>query len=329
MEVCAPKRMVAALLSLCLLLQSVIFAAAADVEGESVGEVISRGFYEFCESIDISTYEIYPEELTHIVSSVIKDDPYLFFVNGHLSYSYKSGGHVLSLKPTYNMTEEEVFSAWETCRSRVREIAEMAMEYESQAERALFAHDYICEHFEYDESLESDDLFDFFETGAGTCQGYAAVYMAVLRECGIACRYVASDTIAHIWNYVEIDGEWYHVDLTWDDSATGATSRRHFLLSDRVAEERGHRDWYSSSVVVCDSEKYADVKFDGWLQDKHLAGDGDHGGSVDLADLLYLRKQLSMGNISHLCASCADINADGTLDALDAERLRKKLLSTH
>lgn len=325
-KIITKKRIVAVFLSLCALLQSFIFSARAEEGRESVSEVISRGFYDFLESIDISIYEISPAELTRLVSSVIKDDPYLFFVNGHLSYSYKSGGYVLSLKPTYNMTKEEAFDAWERCRSRAREIAALAEMYEDQAERALFVHDYICDNYEYDDTMESDDLSDFFDTGKGTCQGYAAAYTAVMRELGIPCHFVASDTISHIWNLVEIDGELYHVDLTWDDSA-GERSRRHFLLSDTVAAERGHKDWYSSEEFVCDSEKYADVCFDDWFKDVHFAGDGDHSGAVDLADLLYLRRSVSLGGVAELCENCADINADGVLDGSDIVCFRKKLLS--
>ncbi len=325
-KIITKKRIVAVFLSLCALLQSFVFTAWAEEGKESVSEVISRGFYDFSESIDISIYEISPEELTMLVSSIIKDDPYLFFVNGHLSYSYKSGGFVLSLKPTYNMTREEVFDAWERCRGRAREIAALAEVYDDQARRALFVHDYICENYEYDDTMECDDLSDFFDMGKGTCQGYAAAYTAVLRELGIPCHFVASDTISHIWNLVEIDGKWYHVDLTWDDSV-GVRSRRHFLLSDAVAAERGHKDWYSTEEFVCDSEKYADDVFDDWFKDVHFSGDGDHSGEVDLADLLYLRRLVSSGEVAELCENCADINVDGVLDTSDIAYFRKKLLA--
>ncbi len=319
------KRIIALILSLCVVLQSVVVSVMAEDASESVESVIMEGLYSFSESIDISEYKIPPSELIWVVSSVIKDDPYLFFVNGHLSYSCMVGGHVLSLKPTYKMTEEETFAAWEYCRRISREIAELAMAYKDDGERALFVHDYICDNFEYDDSLESDDLLGFFESGKGTCQSYAAAYMAILRECGVACHFVASDTISHIWNLVKIDGEWYHVDPTWDDSAR-ERSRRHFLLSDRLAAERGHRDWYSAIDVSCNSEKYVDADFDSWLIGLHNAGDCDHDGTVGLADLLRLRRRISSGDFGYTCPSCSDLDGDGYFCNEDVMLLRKKLL---
>lgn len=321
------KRIIAAALSLCIILQSVIVSVMAEDISKSVEDVIREGFYSFSESIDIREYKIPPSELTRLVSSVIKDDPYLFFVNWHMSFSFVEGGHVLSLRPTYNMTEEEVFFALEYCKERAREIASAAADCEGQGAMALFVHDYICYNFGYDETMESDDLLDFFKSGKGTCQGYAAAYMAVLRELGIPCHYVASDTISHIWNLVEIDGEWYHVDLTWDDS-TGEGSRRHFLLSDRLAEERGHRDWYSSVRVVCDSEKFDGEDFDSWLIGIHNTGDCDHDGEIGLADLLRLRRRISRGDFGDTCSFCADLDGDGFFCNGDIALLRKKLLCT-
>ena len=319
------KRIVAMILSFCILVSGTVLPVGAD--GESVAEVISEGFYSFSESIDISRFEIYPEELGAIISSVIKDDPYLFFVSGRMSFSYTPGGVVLSLKPLYRISSDEVQEAIDFCRQEVRKIADAAGDFESDVERALFVHDYICENFEYDDSLSCDDLYDFLKNGRGSCQSYAAAFMAVMRECGIESHFVASDTISHIWNYVRLGGEWYHVDLTWDDSGAGF-SRRHFLLSDGLAEERGHRDWYSSIDVDCISETYADADFDVLFKNVHKSGDGDHDGAVGLSDLLLLRRYLTIGDESDVCLKCADINSDGSLDLLDACEFRKKLLAT-
>ena len=303
---------------------------AASADGSpSVREVIRAGFYGFCESIDISEYNVLPEDLSFLFSSIIKDDPYLFFVDTTMSYSFEPGGRVLSLRPGYKMRGEEVMYAWECCREWVKMLADEAKKYESEEQKALYLHDRICEFIEYDKSLESDNLYSMLISGEGTCQAYTLAYVAVLRECGIEAHYAASDTIEHIWNYVMIDGEWYHADLTWDDSASteqGEVSRRHFLLSDEAAEQRGHKDWYSFFGVACSSDKYLDYDFSLTLQDAHMIGDGNHDGHVDLADLLYLRRALSASDTESGCANCFDVDGNGAIDLDDAGLLRKKLL---
>ncbi len=297
---------------------------------EALVETIRDGFYAFSDEIDISRFEIKPEELTAVFSAVIKNDPYLFFVESRLSYSYQPGGHVLRLKPLYKMPKEEAEKAWQNCREQVREIALLA---EGDATRkALFLHDYICLHFDYDDSLQNDNIYDFLKTGKGTCQGYTLLYMALLQEVGIQSVFAASDSISHIWNLICLDGQWYHADLTWDDSGTkegGAVSRRHFLLSDKMAGERGHKDWYAPLPVICNSELYADCDFDALLHGEILPGDVDHDRRVTLADLLYLRQICSATGEAEayfLCIRCADLNQDGCLNEADIVALRRKLL---
>ena len=67
---------------------------AGNKDDISSTEVVRAGFYSFSDSIDISSFGIKPEELSGFLAGIIKDDPYLFFVSGQMSYSYKSGGGV-------------------------------------------------------------------------------------------------------------------------------------------------------------------------------------------------------------------------------------------
>lgn len=288
--------------------------SAADLEGAA--ERMKNGFFSMEESIDISQYEITPEILGSLFSSVIKNEPYLFFVHRNLSYSYEPDGFVLSVKPKYTMSREDVDIAIAFCREKVLEMTKGACG--GEAERALYLHDLICESFEYDDSLENDNIYVFFTTGKGTCQGYTLAYMAALRECGIESCFAASDTIAHIWNLVKIDGEWYHADLTWDDGES--VIRRHFLLSDATAFERGHKDWYSAESISCTSDNYLNADFDELSYTSAGNGDADHNGACELLDLLKIRSN------EDICKKCADIDRDGEMGEEDAELLRQKLI---
>lgn len=59
------------------------------------------------------------------------------------------------------------------------------------------------------------------------CEGYARAVQYLLQKCGIECA-EAAGTIqkedgetggGHAWNLLKIDGEYYHLDATWDDSS--------------------------------------------------------------------------------------------------------------
>lgn len=57
------------------------------------------------------------------------------------------------------------------------------------------------------------------------CEGYSRAFKVLCDELGIPCvlnegyaRSSASDVPeAHMWNYVQLDGSWYAVDVTWND----------------------------------------------------------------------------------------------------------------
>lgn len=325
------RRLVSCILAFAVALWAVFLSpqrVGADDFGGDIYECLSKGFYDFADSIDISDYGLYPEELADAFASVIKDDPYLFFVSAHLSYTRKSEGCVLSVRPSYTMTEAEAAEATDYCRSEVKRIAETCTGLYGELERALYLHDYLCANYAYDESHESAELYSFLLGGSGTCQGYAYAYTALLREVGISVTFAASDTISHIWNLVCIDGEWYHADITWDDTADGI-SHRHFLLSDTAAAARGKRDWYSPHNYLCLSDRFVAFDFSLISHGAYGSGDIDHSGGVDLCDIVGMRETLERGQSEKIafCIFCADIDGDGVCDGDDLELLRRKILT--
>ncbi len=294
-------------------------------------ERMRRGFENYEESIDITDLSVTPDELGKLFADATKDTPYLFYVSNNLAYSYRTGGCILSVKPKYTMEKAEARAAVEYCKSEVGKMAELLESREGELARLVGAHDLICKRFTYDTTLESNNIYTSLKTGKGTCQGYTWTYMAVLRELGIECRYVASDSIAHIWLAVKIDGEWYHSDATWDDpvsaESSGGQSRKHLLFSDEKADVDGYVNRYSAS-----DEKCSDTKYDGedFLLDFpfcSVTGDVDHDGKAGVKDILLLRMYIDkgIGNKS-LCLICADADHSYGIDEKDPEAIRKTLL---
>lgn len=65
------------------------------------------------------------------------------------------------------------------------------------------------------------------------CAGYAAAMSYLLRQYGIECAYVVGNIIGgtpHAWNVAKLDGEYYHLDITWDDgSNTNQTEKNLYV----------------------------------------------------------------------------------------------------
>lgn len=60
-------------------------------------------------------------------------------------------------------------------------------------------------------------------TEGPVCEGYARALKVLCDEVGIPCVLVDGNAIAggsagpHMWNYVQLDGNWYAMDVTWND----------------------------------------------------------------------------------------------------------------
>lgn len=84
-------------------------------------------------------------------------------------------------------------------------------------DKILTVHDYIIDHayYDLDNKENSGNAYGTLILGYSKCSGYADAMAIVLNKLGVKNFKVASQ--AHVWNAVYLDGEWYHLDLTWDD----------------------------------------------------------------------------------------------------------------
>ena len=112
-------------------------------------------------------------------------------------------------------------------------------------ENIKMVHDYLVQNIEYDTSISKENIYNVYGAmvkGEAVCEGYARSFKYLMDSLGILCTLVigkgtnsAGKTENHAWNYVQVDGNWYAIDCTWDDpvSTTGYVSEsskyRYFL----------------------------------------------------------------------------------------------------
>ena len=75
-----------------------------------------------------------------------------------------------------------------------------------------------------------------FNGRGAVCEGFAKAYQLLLNFEGVEAIYVTgeSEGTAHAWNVVKLNGVWYGVDITWDDSNEEDSPYRFFLLSEKA-----------------------------------------------------------------------------------------------
>lgn len=139
--------------------------------------------------------------------------------------------------------------------------------------KCMFLNDYLCTHMAYDiVNRQKRNIYQALIEGSGVCEGYAKAFWYLADKLGINCRLVSSNALNHEWTIVEIDGNWYHIDVTWNDALTnnadvpGRALHKYFLIDDALirSESYGHNasDWNfyeegaGSALNKCSSSKY-------------------------------------------------------------------------
>ncbi len=100
----------------------------------------------------------------------------------------------------------------------------------SDLEKIKAVHDYLVVNTKYDTSYYSrsdarNHLYNILNNRIAVCQGYSVAFYVFMNELDIPCSLVSGDAgEPHAWNGVMINGEWYFMDVTWDDPMIKGTS---------------------------------------------------------------------------------------------------------
>lgn len=152
-------------------------------------------------------------------------------------------------------TEEKVNSAIAQYEAKLTEVVNGAKAAGDDAKTQIeYVNKYISDNVEYDFCTTPDGYLpeaDYIDTSYGAlvngkaiCGGYAKAFKAVLDRLnipcvcvqGYSCSSTSSNYVAHMWNAVKLDGQWYAVDPTWNDTA----GKNDWLFLGQKAISRDH-----------------------------------------------------------------------------------------
>ncbi len=135
----------------------------------------------------------------------------------------------------YIFTHDERVKMMNELQDAVESIINECISYGmTDYEKELALHDWLCENVEYDSSAGdevvnegklSENKAAWTSYGAivekkAVCEGYSKGFQLLLYYAGVNSNLVCGMTnerAAHMWNSVLIDGEWYQVDVLWND----------------------------------------------------------------------------------------------------------------
>ena len=135
-----------------------------------------------------------------------------------------------------------------TIENALKDLPTGAVEGETLAEtQTFYIHDYLVKNmiYHYENEVDNADCnsrtaYDALVYGEGVCEAYTRGFKALMDRAGIPAVcvygvYRSSEKVneMHIWNYVQIDGKWYGVDITHDDPVIKGSNNKNSTYETR------------------------------------------------------------------------------------------------
>lgn len=176
------------------------------------------------------------------------DHPALFYCPRY-SYRFYQQAESVEFIPEYLFPKAKVMDHKAAMAARLKKLARPAMQL-SPEEKLLYIHDFICRNVRYDKLKKaySHEIIGPLGQGVGVCEGIAKAVKLLCDELGIWCIIAISGNnpekgikYRHAWNIVRLNGKYYHLDATFDNSlGRGELIRYDYFLQNDAQIFRDH-----------------------------------------------------------------------------------------
>jgi len=208
---------------------------------------LNTSAYNHLENWD-AEFEIscYDSDVSDVIMKIAKKDDYL--TRSLRGLAYKKVGNRATVWVTYLTTKKQE----EYINNELSRIVNSTIRNNmSDFDKIKAINKYIIDRYEYDDSLVSNNVYSALTTGKTTCQGYAMTAYKMLSLVGIENKIVIGelDGVAHGWNMVKVNDEWYNLDVTNND----VTNNKYFLRNDKALRNDGFT-WKADDYPICDKD---------------------------------------------------------------------------
>ena len=260
------KRLLCSLLSVMFVLSAFFYPVHSEELTAENREALESMLIESVKnntSIEIDQFSLTVEELEDIYKYLLNSGAFPWNAATNFDYMADENNIVTMFRP--QTSERNQFNEKLYEEKMAELIAATCPEGMEPWQMVLSVHEYILTHCIYDYGTANNG-YSALVDGTTACYGYSRLFLEVMERLDIPCKVVIAedcgDGTGHAWNVVQLDGHWYHVDLTWDDPmgcpTYGYLRHNQFLMSDSQfrTESSGHTFPWEVDVV-CDSEKYS------------------------------------------------------------------------
>ena len=182
----------------------------------------------WCDSLQLFKYHISlpkivgVQQLQKVGKLLLENAPSLFCIQGFQFYTTSTA---IEIQPMYSLSRQEaevLLAECEEQRTNLLHRVNAADTYDS----VLQIHDIISRNIRYvaGDNPELHSIVGPLTKRMGVCEGYAKTLKYILDAMSIPSivivgsgyNQLANQEEPHAWNLVQIDGEWTHIDLTFD-----------------------------------------------------------------------------------------------------------------
>ena len=176
------------------------------------------------DGVNVEDIGLTKDEVNDVIEIFYEVEGQYYFLRNKFIVSYKGDTYkattaTLSVYDTFangNTRSQFTTKFKNQINSWVAQVNKKSSKYDKQKA----AHDLICEKVtyksnDYDQSVISAMLGTDGFNNQTVCAGYAKAFQLLCNATGVESIITVSQS--HAWDYVNIDGNWYIVDSTWDD----------------------------------------------------------------------------------------------------------------
>ncbi|MBQ6381561.1 MAG: hypothetical protein IJJ41_08215 [Clostridia bacterium] len=173
--------------------------------------------------------------------NLLADHPEYYYLRGHSNLYEQSttGVRTARFDMEYIYDAQEHEARQEKMQAELLSIKKSLPPKADDFAKAKAAYDYLIKNCEYDysytgNSLQENETTASYADGAmldhkAVCSGYSRAFKWIMEAFEIPCMCVSNSE--HEWNIVWLEGNYYHIDVTWADTDDNPGTR-YFCVTD-------------------------------------------------------------------------------------------------
>lgn len=203
-------------------------------------------------------------ELYDVFFQLRLDHPEIFWATS-FKYKFFKGSPNYIFIPEYIFEKNKIREHQKALKARVDKLARPAKNF-SDIEKEKYVHDFICENVRYDKLKKaySHEIIGPLGQGVGVCEGIAKSVKILCDALNLWCIIAICGNnpekgikYRHTWNIIRLDGKYYHLDATFDNTLGAGAQIRYdyFNLCDKSVF-RDHQPLIAPAPECTDAQHF-------------------------------------------------------------------------